>query len=115
VLWYRGFREAILSLEEHPDRCPVTPENANLRHPFYGYKPYFYRVLYRVKRRKPVDVLHIRHGAPAFLSVATGNLVAAWLKLDEGYPGPMRIVGNNRKWRTHAPILGFRKWSNDPK
>ena len=62
--WYRGLREAILSLEEHPNRCPVTPENANLRHLFYGHKPHFYRVIYRVReRRKQVDVLHIRHGA----------------------------------------------------
>ncbi|HXY47880.1 MAG TPA: type II toxin-antitoxin system RelE/ParE family toxin [Terriglobales bacterium] len=62
--WYRGLSEAILSLEEHPNRCPVTPENANLRHLFYGRKPHFYRVIYRVReRRKQVDVLHIRHGA----------------------------------------------------
>jgi len=62
--WYRGLKEAILSLEEHPNRCPVTPENANLRHLLYGHKPHVYRVIYRVlQRRKQVDVLHIRHGA----------------------------------------------------
>jgi len=37
--WYRGLREAILSLGEHPNRCPVAPENANLRHLFYGPGP----------------------------------------------------------------------------
>ena len=62
--WYRGLKEAILSLEEHPNRCPVTPENANLRHLLYGHKPHVYRVIYRVlQRRKQVDLLHIRHGA----------------------------------------------------
>jgi len=30
--WYRGLKNAILSLERHPNRCPVTPENTNLRH-----------------------------------------------------------------------------------
>jgi plasmid stabilization system protein ParE len=29
--WYRGLKDAILSLEEQPDRCPVTPENAKPR------------------------------------------------------------------------------------
>jgi plasmid stabilization system protein ParE len=24
--WYQGLKEAILSLEEHPNRCPVIPE-----------------------------------------------------------------------------------------
>jgi toxin ParE1/3/4 len=62
--WYRGLKGVILSLEEHPSRCPVTPENANLRHLLYGQKPHVYRVIYRVlEKRKQVDVLHIRHGA----------------------------------------------------
>jgi toxin ParE1/3/4 len=62
--WYRGLKEAILSLEEHPNRCPVTRENANLRHLLYGHKPHVYRVIYRVlEKRKQVDVVHIRHGA----------------------------------------------------
>ena len=25
--WYRGLKDAILSLEEQPNRCPVTSEN----------------------------------------------------------------------------------------
>src|SRR5256885_640025 len=29
--WYRGFKEAILSLEEQPSRCPVTPESDKFR------------------------------------------------------------------------------------
>ena len=61
--WYRGLKQAILSLAERPNRCSVTPEN-RLRHLLYGEKPHLYRVIYRVDgRRRQVDVLHIRHGA----------------------------------------------------
>jgi plasmid stabilization system protein ParE len=62
--WYIGLKEAILSLEEQPHRCPETPEHARLRHLLYGHKPHIYRVIYRVtEKSKQVDVLHIRHGA----------------------------------------------------
>lgn len=62
--WYRGLKEAILSLDEQPNRCPVTRENDALRHLVYGQKPHVYRVIYRVlERQKHVQVLHIRHGA----------------------------------------------------
>lgn len=62
--WYRGLKEAILSLEEQPNRSPETPENPKLRHLLYGHKPHIYRVIYRVtEKSKQVDVLHIRHGA----------------------------------------------------
>jgi len=62
--WYVGLRQAILSLEETPNRCPKTPENQSLRHLLYGHKPHIYRVIYRViEKIKCVDVLHIRHGA----------------------------------------------------
>jgi plasmid stabilization system protein ParE len=62
--WYRGLKEAILSLEEQPNRCSETPENSRLRHLHYGRKPHVYRVIYRAtEKSKHVDVLHIRHGA----------------------------------------------------
>jgi plasmid stabilization system protein ParE len=62
--WYRGLKEAILSLENHPNRCPETPESAKLRHLLYGHKPHVYRVIFRVTgKTMQVDVLHIRHGA----------------------------------------------------
>ncbi len=62
--WYRGFKEAILSLEEQPDRCPVTPESDKSRHLLYGNKPHIYRAIYRVlEKQKQVEVLHIRHSA----------------------------------------------------
>jgi toxin ParE1/3/4 len=61
--WHRGLKEALLSLEEHPDRCPVTPEKKQLRHLLYGNKPHTYRVIYRVlEKQKQVEVLHIWHG-----------------------------------------------------
>jgi plasmid stabilization system protein ParE len=62
--WYRGLKLAILSLEERPNRCPVTPESDRLRHLLYGNKPHIYRAIYRVlEKQKQVEVLHIRHGA----------------------------------------------------
>jgi toxin ParE1/3/4 len=60
--WYRGLKRAVLSLEEQPERCPVTRENSKLRNLLYGRKPHVYRVIYRI-RKNEVDVLHIRHGA----------------------------------------------------
>ena len=60
--WYRGLKEAVLRLEELPNRCPVTPEKG--RHLLYGNKPHVYRVIFRVvEKHKRVDVLSIRHGA----------------------------------------------------
>ena len=64
LAWYRGLQEAILSLEEFPLRCAVTPESQDLRHLLYGNKPDIYRVIYRVReKQRKVDVLHIRAGA----------------------------------------------------
>jgi toxin ParE1/3/4 len=62
--WYGGLRQAILSLADSPNRCPLTRENKNLRHLLYGRRPHVYRIIYRVNvRSAQVDVLHIRHGA----------------------------------------------------
>jgi toxin ParE1/3/4 len=62
--WYLGLKEAILSLEEHPSRCPAIRAKDKLRHLLYGNKPHVYRVIYRVlEKQKRVEVLHIRHGA----------------------------------------------------
>jgi plasmid stabilization system protein ParE len=69
--WYRGLKEAILSLEKLPYRCPVTREKGQLRHLLYGRKPGVYRVIYRVlEKQKHVEVLHIRHGARRKLTAA---------------------------------------------
>jgi plasmid stabilization system protein ParE len=62
--WYKGLKEAILSLEKLPGRCPKTRENPQLRRLLYGRKPHICRVIYRIlEREKRVDVLHIRYGA----------------------------------------------------
>ena len=62
--WYGGLRDAIRSLRSSPGRCPVTPEDRNLKHLLYGNKPHVYRVIFRIlEKQKQVDVLHIRHGA----------------------------------------------------
>jgi plasmid stabilization system protein ParE len=66
--WYRGLKEAVLSLEEHPNRGPATPEKRQLRHLLYGNKRHIYRVIYRVmEKQKRVDILHVRHGARKML------------------------------------------------
>ena len=62
--WYLGLREAIRSLRNSPNRCPVTPQDRDLRHLLYGNKPHIYRVICRIAgKHSRVDVLHIRHGA----------------------------------------------------
>jgi len=62
--WYRGLKQAILSLEQNPNRNPLTPESNEFRHLLYGNKPHVYRVIYRVlEKPKHVQVLHIRRGA----------------------------------------------------
>ena len=62
--WYLGIKEAILSLEQQPNRCPITRKKDKLRHLLYGHKPPIYRVIYRVReKQKQVEVLTIRHGA----------------------------------------------------
>jgi plasmid stabilization system protein ParE len=60
--WYGGLKKEILSLGTLPFRCPVTPENANLRHLLYAHGHNTYRGIYRVTGGR-VNVLHIRHGA----------------------------------------------------
>jgi hypothetical protein len=62
--WYLGLKQAILNLEQNPNRSPLTPESDKFRHLLYGTKPQVYRVIYGVsERQKEVQVLHIRHGA----------------------------------------------------
>lgn len=64
LTWYRGFRRALLGLENYPNRCPATPESALLRHLLYGRRPHIYRAIFRIsEKRKEVEVLHIRHRA----------------------------------------------------
>jgi len=62
--WFNGLERVILSLDENPARGSVAPEDANLRHLFYGRRRNVYRIIYAINERSRVaTVLHIRHGA----------------------------------------------------
>jgi toxin ParE1/3/4 len=62
--WFNELEAAILSLDQHAERSPVTPENRALRHLLFGKKPNVYRVIFAIDNRaRVVRVLHIRHGA----------------------------------------------------
>jgi toxin ParE1/3/4 len=62
--WFNGLEKAVFSLDEHPARAPVIPEDDSLRHLLYGRKPNVYRIIYAIdERNRVVTVLHIRHGA----------------------------------------------------
>jgi toxin ParE1/3/4 len=62
--WYFRLIDAILSLEEMPNRCPYALESRRLRNLLFGRRPHIYRVIYRVtESKRRVDILHIRHGA----------------------------------------------------
>src|SRR5271157_218505 len=62
--WFNGLEDAILSLENHPERGTLTRENSRLRQLLYGPKPHTYRIIYSIQpRSRRVLVVHIRHGA----------------------------------------------------
>jgi plasmid stabilization system protein ParE len=64
LTWYRGLKEAIVGLEEWPNRCPLARKREKLRYLLYGRQHHIYRVIYRVvEKQKCVEVLHIRQGA----------------------------------------------------
>jgi len=72
--WFNGIEGAIISLEEHPSRCPAIPEDDRLRHLLYGKKPDVYRIIYAIDERSHmVTVLHIRHGARDALTPEGGD------------------------------------------
>ncbi len=62
--WYRGLEAAILTLQQLPQRCPITPERPDLRHLLYGNKPHIYRILFAISESEfTVNIAQIRHGA----------------------------------------------------
>jgi mRNA-degrading endonuclease RelE of RelBE toxin-antitoxin system len=62
--WFNDLAQAVFSLEQHPERGAIIPENKRLRHLLFGNKQGTYRIIYTVdKRNAAVTVLHIRHGA----------------------------------------------------
>lgn len=83
--WYRDLLEAIGTLSEFAERCPLAPENAevrgaSIRHLIRG----DYRVIYAVRDER-VAVLHIRHGSRHPGSTADlRNLLEAREKVAKG-------------------------------
>ena len=65
IRWFIALEEAIASLAEFPDRCPLAPESSlfpfEVRHLLYGHPPHIYRILFTFAENT-VYVLHIRHG-----------------------------------------------------
>ena len=66
--WFNGLERAVLSLEAHPERCPVAPERLNVAPPIrvllHGRRPSVYCVYFTIDQRaQVVRVLHIRRGA----------------------------------------------------
>lgn len=64
--WFNGLEEAIYSLEKHPGRCALAPENdavgREIRQLLYGRRNRKYRVLFTLQGSE-VHVLHFRHWA----------------------------------------------------
>ena len=68
AIWFNGLERAILSLDQHPERCSVAPENIDPESPirvlFHGRRPHVYRVFFAIDDdTKTVRVLHVRRGA----------------------------------------------------
>jgi toxin ParE1/3/4 len=66
--WFNGLERAVLSMDQHPKRCPVAPESVDSDYPIrvltYGRKPHAYRVFFTVDDDAGiVRVLHVRRGA----------------------------------------------------
>ena len=66
--WFNGLERAVLALDQHPKRCPVTPESIDPDHPVrvlsHGRKPHVYRVFFTVDdETNVVRVVHVRRGA----------------------------------------------------
>jgi plasmid stabilization system protein ParE len=64
--WLRGLERGISTLQEDPARCPVTPEDSDLRQLLYlyGNQPHPYGLIFRiVETGQRVDILHIRQRA----------------------------------------------------
>lgn len=66
--WFHGLQEAVLSLDQHPMRCPVAPESFDPDLPVhvlhYGRKPHVYRVFFTIDdQARVVHVVHVKRGA----------------------------------------------------
>ena len=62
--WFRGLVQAIYSLEDLPERCPVIPEQEEfpfeMRHLMY----FSHRIIFQIEREKNrVVILRVYHGS----------------------------------------------------
>jgi plasmid stabilization system protein ParE len=65
--WYKGLSQAIASLAEGPERCPVSEDDSEVlgrevRVKLYGRRRGVYRILFAL-RGEEVHILRIRHAA----------------------------------------------------
>ena len=65
---FNGLERAILSLDRHPARCPLAPDNIDPESPIrvlhYGRRPNVYLVFFSTDiAARVVQVLHVRRGA----------------------------------------------------
>jgi len=64
--WLNGLEQAIYSLRESPDRCPIaralSMPSDTVRQLLYGRYPHVYKIYYHVAGNV-VETMHIRHGA----------------------------------------------------
>ncbi|MBE9044331.1 type II toxin-antitoxin system RelE/ParE family toxin [Pleurocapsales cyanobacterium LEGE 10410] len=70
--WFQGFREAIISLEQLPARCPLAPESRHLEKDvrqllYRKSKRTVYRILFGISDTE-VNVYRIRHSAQQTLT-----------------------------------------------
>jgi plasmid stabilization system protein ParE len=71
--WFTGLMDAVLSLEELPNRCPLAPEaellGVPLRQLLYGKRWSRFRIVFRVydQPEPVVRVVAIRHGARDYM------------------------------------------------
>ena len=68
IRWFNGLERAVLSVDQDPTRCPLTPGSTDPNQPVrvlsYGRKPHVYRVFFTVDdESRVVRVLHVRRGA----------------------------------------------------
>lgn len=62
--WFRELKRSIDTLENLPNRCPITRKQNELRHLLFGNRPHVYRVIFRVvEEQKCVLILTIWHSA----------------------------------------------------
>jgi len=72
LTWFNDLAERIYSLEGSPQRGRTHSRTGKLREILFGQKSGIYKIIFAVdKRRRVVNVLHIRHAARAPL----GNFI----------------------------------------